>query len=901
MMTGEFEIKIQEYRLHVEQEGKHSMRKMQKNQILEIIDSLQQAHEEIKTVLQQKNNVLAQKQTIFRMLCECQETAVSVGESIEKAEGEKHITVSYLEEYCELLFKIYEEIGGSTGGALGTDNSANAVDKVFINENKIYKSLRKQLIKIENSVKNDIIARKEIAFFPYKASMWDSLESVYLAAKEEPDCDAYCIPIPYYDLKPDHSFGEMHYEGNQYPKNIEITNWQAYSFEERRPDEIYIHNGYDNWNLVTSVHPRFYSANLKKYTEKLIYIPYFILGEIEPDNQEAIDGMKHFCFMPGIINADKVIVQSEKMKQIYVNEYLKAAKANGFTGKHLDKEYLNQKFLGLGSPKIDKVLNTKKEDLEIPQEWLRVIQKPDGSWKKIILYNTSIGQLLSDSEKWTNKIEVVLKIFYEHQDEIALWWRPHPLIESTIQSMRPDILARYIAIKDEYIRQSWGIFDDTPDMDRAIAISDAYFGDGSSVAYIYKATCKPVMIQNINENLYSKQKQEEISPYRFKELLSNENYMLKFENLYDDGDVFWFTSYDFNALFKMNKDTWKAEYMGMFPDEDELGLRLYADIIEHDNKLYFTPMGAREIGVYDKLRKEFSKISFDNLQIRFLEGCRSWSFYSAHLVEECIYFMPLERTAVLKYDIRNDKISAVHKWVSVITDVYNLTAERLVFKSLLKGHCIYAPIAGCNLVEKINLATGEAKVYEVGRKDSTYFDICTFYDNYIIAPLSGEEIIIWSDIGSTINTINLDKDKSGIYQIFSLLNYQDSVYVFPYQYGEFLKIINKKEETVAIAEDNLNQTEEIKGRHPTDSRYVGSRIGTDGHIYLYDTIDKKMMEYDIETGKIRKQAIFLEPQIKKIITEKIKNFFIEKMREPELFVEQYAYNIVDFLTVYMKE
>ena len=71
--------------------------------------------------------------------------------------------------------------------------------------------------------------------------------------------------------------------------------------------------------------------------------------------------MKHFVWTPGVINADKVIVQSEKMKQIYVNEYLKAAQANSLQGKHIDRKYLEEKFLGLGSPKFDKVKNTKKE------------------------------------------------------------------------------------------------------------------------------------------------------------------------------------------------------------------------------------------------------------------------------------------------------------------------------------------------------------------------------------------------------------------------------------------------------------------------------------------------------------------------------------------------------------
>lgn len=124
---------------------------------------------------------------------------------------------------------------------------------------------------------------------------------------------------------------------------------------------IYIHNPYDECNHVTSVHPYFYSKNLRKFTDKLVYIPYFVLPEIEPDDQEAVDNMKHFCFMPGTIYADQVIVQSEKMRTIYIDEYRKAAKEMDLLYEHVDRSFLEKKFLGLGSPKLDKVSNTKKK------------------------------------------------------------------------------------------------------------------------------------------------------------------------------------------------------------------------------------------------------------------------------------------------------------------------------------------------------------------------------------------------------------------------------------------------------------------------------------------------------------------------------------------------------------
>ena len=96
-----------------------------------------------------------------------------------------------------------------------------------------------------------------------------------------------------------------------------------------------------------------------------------------------------------------------------------------------------------------------------------------------------------------DKIENTLGIFRENQDEIALLWRPHPLVESTMRSMRPEILQKYTMLKEQYLAEGWGIYDETADVDRAVVISDAYYGDGSSVVQLYQQTGKPIMIQNV--------------------------------------------------------------------------------------------------------------------------------------------------------------------------------------------------------------------------------------------------------------------------------------------------------------------------------------------------------------------------------------------------------------------
>ena len=95
------------------------------------------------------------------------------------------------------------------------------------------------------------------------------------------------------------------------------------------------------------------------------------------------------------------------------------------------------------------------------------------------------------------KIKNVLEIFYENKDEVALLWRPHPLIKATIESMRPQLWHDYKQIVDKYIADGWGIYDDTSDLDRAIALSDGYYGDPSSVVQLCQKADMPIMIQNV--------------------------------------------------------------------------------------------------------------------------------------------------------------------------------------------------------------------------------------------------------------------------------------------------------------------------------------------------------------------------------------------------------------------
>lgn len=190
---------------------------------------------------------------------------------------------------------------------------------------------------------------------------------------------------------------------------------------------------------MTSVHPYYYSDKLKKITDKLIYIPYFVSDENTATPQWA----EQHARMPVFVHADIIILQSNRMRDIYIESLVNLYGEN-------TRNIWSSKIKGWGSPKLEKVAQDRRENQEIPESWLKKIIKSDGS------------------------------------------------ILATLESMRPELVARYIRIVNDLKKADWGIWDDTTDLHRSISISDAYYGDDSSVISLFQAARKPVMLEAID-------------------------------------------------------------------------------------------------------------------------------------------------------------------------------------------------------------------------------------------------------------------------------------------------------------------------------------------------------------------------------------------------------------------
>lgn len=666
-----------------------AMRKTQKRELLECIDSLHQAHEEIKTALLREENDLACK-----MIGECQDFAAVLGESIEKAEGEGQAAVVSVEDYCELLFHVYEQIAkaqADDGQMNAGQDGERQTGSGQINANKIHKVLRKQLLAMENSVKNNIPIRKEIVFFPYKASMWDSLESVYLAAKEDPDCDVYCVPIPYYDLNPDQSFGNLHYEGELYPDYVTVTDWQQYRFEERKPDAVYIHNPYDGCNLVTSVHPRFYASNLKKYTEQLVYIPYY-------STSGGMSEAQSLC--PAYLYADHIVIQAPKFRAYF------------------DRNLPDRKFLPFGSPKFDRVANQCMNPPEPPAGWQRKMTGRDGRRRRVYFYNTSIGSMLADTENFLKKTKYVFTCF-EGREDVCLLWRPHPLLETTFDSMRPQYRQEYDALKAFFIEKELGILDITPDIAASVALSDAYIGEaGTSVTSLFGVAGKPIFILN-NKILESPGEDgwREVARAGFD---------------YQEQDRF--TIIQGNKLYISEPGQYNYRYCCDLSEQNFR--REYSVVVQIEDRMYACPAMAQNILV---LGEQCVENKIELIQEAITGTAFSWAWkYGRFLL-----LQPLNYPAVVRYDTKTGECAYFKEHINVF--VKEREGRKITGGAYLHQGCLYLASPTDNQVWTLDIERGEVRVMEIPIRSRCGCNEFVEYQNELwMLPYMGSVIVCWN-------------------------------------------------------------------------------------------------------------------------------------------------------------
>ena len=605
-----------------------------RRQALTMVSLLDKANRTLKVSLTAKHMNI---EGIQQLLSDCQETAITIGSELEMLYGEGTESVLKLEEYCESLYQM------------------TLVVKNPEKRREILRDLTGQVKQIRRLISDQVPDRLEIVFLPYKAAMWDSLESVWMAAAADENCDTYVVPIPYYDRNPDGTFSQYHYEGDELPDYVPVTHYENYDIQKRWPDIVYIHNTYDQYNYVTSVDPRFYSYELKNRTEKLVYIPYYSTTGGMSEAQASCSAY---------YQADYIVIQDEKYRKFF------------------DPALPKEKLLPFGSPKFDRIIRICSNPPEPPEEWK---EKLEG--KKVYFFNTSLNGMLGDTKSFLKKMEYVFSCFRGRED-VCLLWRPHPLFESSLDSMRADFRPAYDLLKNYFMKYNLGIYDETPDIANTIALCDAYIGDSAtSVTSLFGIAGKPLFILDNNINTIPAEddwKGKAIPGFSI------------------TGDNDWIIAQG-NKLYYSPSGDYKYRY---FCDLSEYAYgNYYSQVITIGEKHYVCPANARDIVVVSdgKIKKRI-----------VLEQCieQAGAFAGAFGYGKYLFLIPNNYPAVVRYDTESDELRYFSQHLDVFIQMVN--GEKKIGGSCFYEGCLYLASPVDDQFWLIHVETGEEQLIRAG-------------------------------------------------------------------------------------------------------------------------------------------------------------------------------------------
>lgn len=360
-------------------------------------------------------------------------------------------------------------------------------DEAFSGENageKIWSFIKEKSLAKKNIHKGE---KLDVFFLPYKYSMWDSLESIWEAAARDSGASVTLMPVPYFTRKPGGEYENMYYEIDDFKRSAPVTDFREINLKERHPDIVFIHNPYDGTNTTTSVYLDYYAKELRNQTDMLVYVPYNIFGGDKIAS--------HYGQTPGVLYADYVMLQSEFVKNEFTRFYCDAFAKRG---KEDFAERTKDKFVVLGSPKLDRLFNKMNNPDEIPNEWVAKIDQGFGR-RKVVFFNTHVNYVMDfHSKTFGRRIRSIIDLL-KNRNDVVFIWRPHPLSFSTIKAMNPEFLEEYENLINAFKNLNNGILDDSEDTYRSLCMSDAYYGAYGSLGEMYSHINRPILFMDMRD------------------------------------------------------------------------------------------------------------------------------------------------------------------------------------------------------------------------------------------------------------------------------------------------------------------------------------------------------------------------------------------------------------------
>lgn len=413
---------------------------------------------------------------LLDMLAQCQSVVIDLGNFIEQMKGEENLSakacVAALEEYCEKIFDVY-------------NNVSLAVEREKEDFQKLCAALNRAFVQMKQTVENEIIHKKLVAFLPDNPKRWKEMQALYDYYRQQENTEVCVIPLPLFakNLYGEIVAGQDEYDKNdkrgEYPADLNIIAWHTVQMQSYEFAAIVIQNPYDAENPYLTVPTAYYAKQLQQYTDCLIYMMPQGVNDFTENDITDVYGLKYSLMMPGAMYADRILIESPAMKALFVNHL------TAFAGEDTKEVW------------ADKVMTISAFSGESAQTGQPVQNGQCGQTppKKKLLYCIGENEFYENAEMAINKVKERLNVMTQYPEslKVAVCLYPYDIAAWDIcTGQEKDML---VQVLKEY-RKNKGIELLTKNAFDINGIDDmtAYYGSPSPLICRFVQQHKPAMV-----------------------------------------------------------------------------------------------------------------------------------------------------------------------------------------------------------------------------------------------------------------------------------------------------------------------------------------------------------------------------------------------------------------------
>ncbi len=459
--------------------GKRDNQDTMQNIAAEALSNIEKLHNAFLAEISRKTAGAEQADSVAQlldMLAQCQSVAIDLGNFIEQMKGEENLSakacVAALEEYCEKIFNVY-------------NNLSLAVGREKEDFQKLCAALNRAFVQMKQTVESEIIYKKLVAFLPDNPKRWKEMQALYDYYRQQENTEVCVIPLPLFakNLYGEIVAGQDEYDKNdkrgEYPANLNIIAWHTVQMQSYEFAAIVIQNPYDAENPYLTVPTAYYAKQLQQYTDCLIYMMPQGVNDFTENDITDVYGLKYSLMMPGAMYADRILIESPAMKALFVNHL------TAFAGEDTKEVW------------TDKVMTIAAFSGESAQTGQPVQNGQCGQTppKKKLLYCIGENEFYENAEMAINKVKERLNVMTQYPEslKVAVCLYPYDIAAWDIcTGQEKDML---VQVLKEY-RKNKGIELLTKNAFDINGIDDmtAYYGSPSPLICRFVQQHKPAMV-----------------------------------------------------------------------------------------------------------------------------------------------------------------------------------------------------------------------------------------------------------------------------------------------------------------------------------------------------------------------------------------------------------------------